>query len=323
MEKEIFFSIIIPHKNIPDLLNRCVSTIPERDDLEIIIVDDNSSADIVDFRNFPCQDRLNCRIIYDKKGSYAGHARNLALDVARGKWILFADSDDMFNYCINDILDDYKKDDSDVIFFKALSIDSYYYTSSYRSGDRLNNYIENFNENVERYTNLLKYKCGEPWAKMIKKRLIDKHHIRFDEIVIHNDHKFSYLLGYYSQSIRVDKRALYCVTTRRGSVRTNVNKEAFLTRIRVFGEAELFFKSKNLPSYVIWDQHFYQLGSLYYNDNELYKTGAEILESLGFQQKEIKRRAYLYSYKSYIGCIYKSILRKLLCFLGVYTYDIW
>ncbi|MDR2475404.1 MAG: glycosyltransferase family 2 protein, partial [Bacteroidales bacterium] len=37
------YSIIIPHKDIPDLLRRCLDSIPYRNDLQIIIVDDNSN----------------------------------------------------------------------------------------------------------------------------------------------------------------------------------------------------------------------------------------------------------------------------------------
>ena len=36
------YSFIIPHKNCPDLLQRCVDSIPERDDVQVIVVDDNS-----------------------------------------------------------------------------------------------------------------------------------------------------------------------------------------------------------------------------------------------------------------------------------------
>ena len=38
----ISYSIIIPHKNTPSLLQRCLDSIPQRSDIEIIIVDDNS-----------------------------------------------------------------------------------------------------------------------------------------------------------------------------------------------------------------------------------------------------------------------------------------
>ena len=45
----INFSFIIPHKNTPDLLQKCLDSIPRRDDVQIIVVDDNSDADKVDF----------------------------------------------------------------------------------------------------------------------------------------------------------------------------------------------------------------------------------------------------------------------------------
>ena len=45
MTKEYTYSFIIPHKNCPNLLQRCVDSIPERDDVQVIVVDDNSDAD--------------------------------------------------------------------------------------------------------------------------------------------------------------------------------------------------------------------------------------------------------------------------------------
>ena len=72
------YSIIIPHKNTPDLLYRCINSIPQRKDLEIIIVDDNSSENIVDFDNFPGLNRENTTVIFNKAGKGAGNARNIA-----------------------------------------------------------------------------------------------------------------------------------------------------------------------------------------------------------------------------------------------------
>ncbi len=62
MEKEIVYSIIIPHKNIPLLLQRCLDSIPQREDIQIIVVDDNSSSDIVDFSNFPGRNKVGVEI---------------------------------------------------------------------------------------------------------------------------------------------------------------------------------------------------------------------------------------------------------------------
>ena len=40
----VHLSIVIPHKNIPELLARCLRSIPERDDIQVIVVDDCSDA---------------------------------------------------------------------------------------------------------------------------------------------------------------------------------------------------------------------------------------------------------------------------------------
>ena len=63
---DFIYSIIIPHKNIPKLLQRCLDSIPERDDVQVIIVDDNSDPAIVDFEHFPGLQRKNTIVVFDK-----------------------------------------------------------------------------------------------------------------------------------------------------------------------------------------------------------------------------------------------------------------
>ena len=48
----INYSIIIPHKNIPELLQRCLDSIPRRVDVQIFVVDDNSALVKVVFWHF-------------------------------------------------------------------------------------------------------------------------------------------------------------------------------------------------------------------------------------------------------------------------------
>ena len=68
MDYKYNYSFIIPHHNLPELLKRCVSSIPKRDDVQIIIVDDNSDPSIVDFDNFPFLGEKNVEVIFDKSG---------------------------------------------------------------------------------------------------------------------------------------------------------------------------------------------------------------------------------------------------------------
>ena len=64
MNNTINFSIIIPTKNIPDLLQRCLESIPQRSDIEIIVVDDNSDREIVDVKNYPGTNNQQVKIIF-------------------------------------------------------------------------------------------------------------------------------------------------------------------------------------------------------------------------------------------------------------------
>ena len=68
------YTIIIPHKNAPLLLQRCLDSIPFRDDIQIIVVDDDSSSDVVDFMDFPGSSREDVEIIFTKEGKGAGYA---------------------------------------------------------------------------------------------------------------------------------------------------------------------------------------------------------------------------------------------------------
>ena len=116
---EYTFSIIIPHKNTPQLLERCINSIPERDDVQIIIVDDDSDEEIVDFGKFPGISKKNIKIIFNKASLGAGHARNLALEVTKSKWLLFADADDYYIH-LNTLLDKYAKvEDVDIVYFNC------------------------------------------------------------------------------------------------------------------------------------------------------------------------------------------------------------
>lgn len=248
MEKT--YSIIIPHRNIPNLLQRCIDSIPQREDLHIIVVDDNSSTEIVDFNHFPGYNRDDVELIFTKEGKGAGYARNVGLEHSNSEKVLFADADDFFNYCINDILEDYKNEVFDIIYLNALSIDSNNYTKSNRA-DYLNSLINKYFENPQEAILYLKYDCGYPWAKIISRDFIEKNKIRFDETIIQNDTKFSYLVGHFAKQIRVDKRALYCVTYLPTSITYTPSDEKYLTRMHVIGKRDKFLGGYNvrLPSF--------------------------------------------------------------------------
>ncbi len=93
-------SLIVPVYNVSDFLEECLrSAIDEADkDVEIVCVDDgstDSSGDMLDrFARSPTPGGCVVKVIHQKNAG-AGEARNAALRVATGDWILFLDGDDL------------------------------------------------------------------------------------------------------------------------------------------------------------------------------------------------------------------------------------
>jgi len=293
--KKYTYTIIIPHKNIPKLLQRCLDSIPCRDDLHVIVVDDNSDPDIVDFDKFPGKDRQDTTIIFDKSGKGAGRARNIGLEQANSKWLLFADADDYFNYCIRDILEEYKDCTTDIVFFNTIGQDSDSYVVSKR-GEYIRDFHKLYQKNPNEAIFHFKYDQGSPWAKLIRKEIVDNYSIRFDETRIHNDTTFSYMTAYHAKDVKVDCRALYCNTYRSQSISFTLDDDKILTRMEVLAKRDRFYNDKKIDLEKITVQlHISTLVSLLNERNyELYDKCLKIFETYGFCESDVSKRIKAY-----------------------------
>lgn len=235
------FSVIVPHHNIPNLLKRCLDSIPKRSDLQIIVVDDGSDENGLSKLKILENIYQHVEFYYSTPAQGGGFARNMGLSKARGRYVLFADADDYFNPCLNEILDEYKDTEKDLVFFNTNSLDTDYYTFCHRCW-QVNYFIEMSEKDKGKALFGLRYRFGEPWCKLIRRDIITANNIKFDETIIHNDTTFSYLVGFYSETFAIDKRALYCVTQRTGSVSKQVSVQRWFVRTEVFARANSFFK---------------------------------------------------------------------------------
>lgn len=221
---EINYSIIIPHKNIPKLLQRCLDSIPQRSDIQIIVVDDNSNLENINLPNFPGLHKKGTNVYFTKEGKGAGYARNVGLEHATGKWLLFADADDFFYKDFITKCDAYRDSNYDIIYFNLNSVDS---DTLEPSENRLP-YLERLLQNND--TENLRYRSAVPYGKMIKHSLVVKNKIKFNEIIVANDVWFSSQVGYFAKNIKTDLNILYCVTARSGSLYYHMTKERRIIR---------------------------------------------------------------------------------------------
>lgn len=241
--KEINYSIIIPHKNIPSLLQRCLDSIPQRDDIQIVIVDDNSSSEKVNFDDFPAKNRKNTEVYFTKEGKGAGYARNVGLKHAIGKWLLFADADDFFNEGFLVHTDKYLDSDNDIIYWSINSV----YSETLEPADRgvyINEYIMKAAQGDINSTDFVRYKFLYPSAKMIRKKLVDDNNIFFDEVPASNDTMFGVKVGSKAQKVAFDTFQLYCLTLRKNSLVTSYSYRNLKSRLNV--SFVLYYYLKNI-----------------------------------------------------------------------------
>lgn len=247
MKENVTYSFVIPHHNTPDLLKRLIDSIPHREDIEIIVVDDNSDADKkADIT------RSNVKVIYiDKEQSRgAGKARNLGMAAATGKWLLFADADDIYKPNFIKVLDEYKDDDIEILFFNVDSVDSDTLEYGHDRTKLEQRIVEGYDGSSQKADELLFLRWG-PWRKMLKTDFVRYYGFFYEEIPNGNDVLFSLMTSYFTTKWKVDKRILYSLSYRVGSITySKLNKRKYSTTINNLVRRREFFNFIGHPEWM-------------------------------------------------------------------------
>lgn len=249
----ITYSFVIPHHNTPDLLQRLIDSIPQREDIEIIVVDDNSDDDKK--ANIT---RSDVRTIYiDKEHTKgAGRARNVGMDAATGKWLLFADADDFYKPGFINVLDEYKDNDIDILFFNVDSVDSKTLMPDKKKRSSYQQRVVNsYDGSKESANNMLFFRYA-PWCKMISNEFVKKYGFQYEETSINNDSFFALQTSYFATKWKVDKRILYTLTMCVGSITySKVSKCKYVDSLNVYRRRAKLFDYMGHPE---WNVNSYR-----------------------------------------------------------------
>ena len=227
------YSIIIPHKDIPKLLVRCIDSIPERDDIQVIVVDDNSDDADTYLEKYPELSRPDVEFCFTKEGKGAGYARNVGLKHAIGKWIMFADADDFFLSEWTSITDQFLNSDADIVQFRIDDVLSR--NDCLWHNESLDCYVAG--KKTERDVLFSNITC---WAKMINSSFLQRNNILFEEVKCGNDVAFGFQIAVWSNRILICPYAIYDVTYREGSLTTIRNRESSWIRYKTGKHAYAF-----------------------------------------------------------------------------------
>lgn len=246
--EKIYLSIVIPHYNSVRPLKKLLSTIPERKEIQIIVVDDNSTENLEELQEIVCSRGEQILFLKNESGkNSAGRCRNIGMGKADGKWLLFADADDYFMPDFYNALLPHFDSDADIVWFVPTSWDLDTQKVSNRHL-RYQKLVEDYLVGQSRSTEIkLRYMEEAPWSKIIRRSLAAGRNIQFDETLVANDIMFSVRCAYAAGKVAASKKIIYCVTKQKGTLTTAVNKEKFYIRLNVFLDKYHFLK-KRLPS---------------------------------------------------------------------------
>ena len=244
-------SIIIPFKNTVDSLPRLFNSIPEADNIEIILIE-NSDTPLSKEQIGIQREYILLNASSDR---FAGGARNVGIEASNGKWLIFADSDDFFSPDAFSVFSEYINSKYDLIYFGCNSV----YDDTLQQSVRhkpFNNLVKDLSTgNCDELKGKLYHVV--PWAKMIRRSLIMENQIRFDEVIAANDIYFSTLCAYYSQNFTCDTEQIYIVTTRKGSLAYKWNKDILEARFMVALRRNKFLKKHKLGHYQVSIMFYY------------------------------------------------------------------
>ena len=246
--RAISYSFIIPHKNNPEFLQRCVNSIPRREDVQIIVVDDDSDPEFVDWEAFKFQDERCIEFIRTKGCKSAGAVRNEGLKRSKGKWILFADCDDYYNPGLLDVLDEYKDSDLEVLFYNVDCVDG-------DTGEPSKVYsgyqemVSNYENNKSLYEHIRYVK--PPWSKMVRHDFINSYQIQFEDVILGNDVWFSYQVGYFAKNVKVINKRLYVYTINSNSISFHRTVAKDVVQIETYVKQNAFFDFIGHPEWHI------------------------------------------------------------------------
>ena len=113
-DNKIKVSVVIPVYNQEELIVKAINSIPEREDIEIIVVDDKSTDNTL--KVLKSLDR-KIKIISNKENKGVGYTFNQGINAAKGNYLVRMDSDDyMYPYTFNYIVDN-ELDGTDMIYY--------------------------------------------------------------------------------------------------------------------------------------------------------------------------------------------------------------
>lgn len=246
------FTIIIPVFNTEKYLEKCIDSVIRQkfDDYEIIIVNDKSN----DNSKIICEKYksmyTNINFIDKRENEGLSEARNSALRIAKGEYIIFLDSDDWLIEgslldVNNIILNKYRPD---IIINRV----SFYYEKDNIYNDCNYEFDLDFLDkasSVDVFDYCFKKNdiVYAPWVFIIRRNFLEENHLFFKKGLLHEDEEWSPKVILNSKDIAFNNTCFYCYrVNRNGSITQSLNIKREFDKLKII---DLLIEESNNQKY--------------------------------------------------------------------------
>lgn len=246
--------MVIPHRNVPELLEKCLQSVPKTPYIHVLVVDNSD----MDKNAQPVIEGFSCGFggitLIEREPRGIGYIRNEALRYLgehhfSGK-LVFADADDYFTNEAKACFEQFEDADNDLVWFAVRGEDEHGNATS--NADYINANMSIYEEKND--PGALRYSTGPVWGKFIGMGLVLRNNLSFQEIETCEDTLFSAQMGYYVQKPFVCVTPLYVYVQREGSLVMNNSANKAKTGYQAAYDTTCWLKERTEEGYY-WTQY--------------------------------------------------------------------
>ncbi len=290
MEKSPSVSVIIPVYNTEKYLLECLESVIHQSftDIEIICINDcspDNSERII--RDLMHQDK-RIILISNELNKGLGYSRNRGIAIAKGKYILYLDSDDILeDEVLGELFERSENDNLDILCGNFTS----FYDKECLEIDRRSRKDESYRYDYPgvrtglafftdtQSNNEFRHHC---WGNLYKYEWLKKNRILFPENVVYEDIFWSYQCFYLADRVGFFQKPAVRYRIRNRSIMGNLQSFNSLKSFSLAAEKMLFFSlehhisEENHPDYYRWNLYGLDRALRLYKENpDFYRTQAK------------------------------------------------
>lgn len=265
---EELISIIVPVYNVEKYLEKCIESIINQTyrNIEIILVDDGSKDNSGNICDKYAEKDSRIKVIHKKNGGLSD-ARNSGLEVAKGKYVGFVDSDDFIAKDMYEYLFKLMKNNDACI--SVCNYEKKWENISKKNEEK--NFVKDY-DIVLNSSEALKYIVDDKilksyaWNKLYKIELFQD--VRYPLGLNMEDIATTYKLIYNSKKIVIGNEIKYYYVQRKGSILNSKKSKYYIDYFKVFYERFLFLRNKGIKYEYLYISMINFILSLYLIKNE-------------------------------------------------------